>query len=73
MISGQNFASYSSGSPYQTDIFFSRNLKFRIMNDYSQINGFDEIGFKTGCPQGGNSYNRLKLKIIYSSTRPCQL
>jgi hypothetical protein len=69
MISGQNFASYSGGSPYQTGIFFSRNLKFRIMNDYSQINGFDEIGFKTGCPQEGNPYNRLKLKKIYSSNR----
>jgi len=37
------------------------------MNDYSQIDGFDEIGFKTGCPQGDYSYNRLKLKKIYSS------
>jgi len=66
MISGQSFAQYSGSSPYQTGIFFSRNLKFRIMNDYSQIAGFDEIGFKTGCPQGGISYNRLKLKKKYS-------
>jgi len=48
MLSGQNFAAYSGGSPYQTGIFFSRNLKLRLLNDYSQIDGFDEIGFKTG-------------------------
>ncbi len=36
------------------------------MNDYSQIAGFDEIGFKTKGPPRSNLYNRLKLKSIYS-------